>query len=303
MLCLLGNAFQLRPLSSVPCLIHFSFVLCPMYFLSHVFCISFILHSIPFASHLFWCLFCFMSPLRSCLKFQAAQAAQTLSQHSDRVSNYDLIQATSRNQLCLTGIEIGDSWKIKMYIEREAILYSFELWDKSLMRSVTFNPYVDADFCLSLWQVIKLGRHLLAYELCVQILLSLNSTLDLGSQTFDQWPTATSTWDFWLDLWYLTFNLWLNLSSLTFDFQLLTNGHVDLQPLTQILICDLRSSAFNQPFFIVIIRSSILFSSFWELITVVEMSILSINFKGHIIISSEWEIWVLLRRHPAFGDM
>ncbi len=53
MLCLLGNASQLRPLSSVSCFIHFSFVPCLMYFPSHVFCVSFISCLMYSASHLF----------------------------------------------------------------------------------------------------------------------------------------------------------------------------------------------------------------------------------------------------------
>ena len=33
-----------------------------------------------------------------------------------------------------------------MYIERADILYSVESLDQSLMRSVTFNPFIDEDF-------------------------------------------------------------------------------------------------------------------------------------------------------------
>ncbi len=35
-----------------------------------------------------------------------------------------------------------------MYIEREDILYSVELLDQSLMRSVTFNPFIHEIFAL-----------------------------------------------------------------------------------------------------------------------------------------------------------
>ncbi len=171
------------------------------------------------------------------------------------------------------------------------------------------------DFRFTFWQGIELERRLLAHELCLQILLSLNSTFDLQSPTFDKWPTAASTFNLWLDLWpnfsflisdfwpltygradlqpltrlltwLLTFDrwptavptwldlwldflplttdlrlptcdflpdlwpdLWPNLQPLTFDLQSLTNVHVDLQPFTQLLIRDLWSPAFNQPFF------------------------------------------------------
>ncbi len=107
MLCLLGNASQLRPLSFVSCLIHFSFVPCPMYFLSHVFRVSFISFAIFFVSHFVRCLICFMSRLKSCHNSQVTQAAQAMSQHSDRVSNNVSIQATSCNLLYLTRTEIG----------------------------------------------------------------------------------------------------------------------------------------------------------------------------------------------------
>ncbi len=36
-----------------------------------------------------------------------------------------------------------------MYIERADILYSVELLDQSIMRSVTFNPFIDEIFALS----------------------------------------------------------------------------------------------------------------------------------------------------------
>ncbi len=51
MLCLLGNASQLRPLSSVPCLIsmHLSFVPCLIYSVSHLFRVS--CCSIPYLFH------------------------------------------------------------------------------------------------------------------------------------------------------------------------------------------------------------------------------------------------------------
>ncbi len=102
MLCLLGNVSQLRPLSSVPCLIsmHLSFVPCLLYSMSHFFRVSFC--SIPYLFHV---------------------SAKIMSQIMSR------LQATSRNQLCVTRIEIGDSWRNNMYIERADILYSVELSD------------------------------------------------------------------------------------------------------------------------------------------------------------------------------
>ena len=142
---LLSHTFQLCSLSNV---LPVSCIPRLIYFLSHVFRVSFILCSISFASHFVRCLICFMSRLRSCLNSQAAQAAQAVSQHSDRVSNHVSIQATSRNQLYVTKTEIGDSWRNKMYIERAHILYSVELLDQSLMRSVTFNPFIDEIFAL-----------------------------------------------------------------------------------------------------------------------------------------------------------
>ncbi len=77
-----------------------------------------------------------------------AQIVSQLSGGSGRVSNLVSTQATSRNQLCVTKIEIGDSWRNKMYIERVDILYSVELLDQSLMRSFTFNPFIDEIFAL-----------------------------------------------------------------------------------------------------------------------------------------------------------
>ncbi len=113
--------------------------------------VSFILCSTSFESHFVRYLICFMSRLRSCLNSQAAQAAQAaqaVSQHSDGVSNHVSIQATSRNQLYVTRTEIGDSWRNIMYIERADILYSVGLSDQLLMRSVTFNPFIDEIFAL-----------------------------------------------------------------------------------------------------------------------------------------------------------
>ncbi len=125
-------------LSSDSCLIsmHLSLVLCS---LSHVFPVSFIPRLISFASHAVRYLICFMSRLRS---FLNPQLAQTVSQILSR------LQATSRNQSCITRIEIGDSRRNKMYIKRADILYSVELLNQSLMRSVTFNPFIDEIFAL-----------------------------------------------------------------------------------------------------------------------------------------------------------
>ncbi len=53
MLCLLGNASHLRPLSSVSCLIHFSFVPCLIDFPSHLFRVLFVFCLMYSASHLF----------------------------------------------------------------------------------------------------------------------------------------------------------------------------------------------------------------------------------------------------------
>ena len=134
-------------LSSVFCFIRIplSFVLgC----LSHVFLISCIPHLISFAYSIVQYLICFMSRLRLCLNLQAVWA---MFQDWVCVSNHVLtssLQATSHNQLGVTKIEIRDSWRNKMYIERADILYSVELLDQSLMRSVTFNPFINEIFVL-----------------------------------------------------------------------------------------------------------------------------------------------------------
>ncbi len=136
LLCSLSNIFLV---SCIPLLI---------YFLSLLFRVLFIICSISFASHFVRFFICFMSRLRSCIKSQAAAAAQALFQHSDRFSNHVLIQTASRNQLYVTRTEIGNSWRNNIYIERVDILYSVELLDESLMRSVTFNRFIDEIFAL-----------------------------------------------------------------------------------------------------------------------------------------------------------
>ena len=90
--------------------------------LSHVFPVSCIPCLISFASHVVRYLICFMSQLRS---YPNPQAAQAVSQIMSR------LQATSHNKVCVTRVEIGDSQRNKMYIERADILYSVELWDES----------------------------------------------------------------------------------------------------------------------------------------------------------------------------
>ena len=112
-------------LSSVPRLIsmHLSFFPCS---LSHVFPVSCIPRLMLFDTLSVSCLgsdrVSTLRRLRPCLNIRIV--SQIMSR----------LQATSRNQLCVTRIEIGDSWRNKMYIERA------ELLDQSLMRSVTFNP-------------------------------------------------------------------------------------------------------------------------------------------------------------------
>ena len=304
------------------------------------------------------------------------------------------LQTMSRNELCITRIEIGDSWRNKLHKERAEILHFVERWNQSIMRSAKFNPFNDEDFCYIFWQVIEPGRRLLAHELCLQILFF---------PTFLLWLTAASNYNLWLDFWP---DIWLRIS----DFWSPTYGHTDLRPLNWLftgsltwnsrlvisnstsyssfdllplisdlwfLTSDLRlrwpvisdltssltfdlwpltegrwpatshptsdltfdptsnstfdlwplifnfwptvASVFNPLLnlwsvtsdlrpstklcFLLIICSSILFSSCLELVTVVEISIPLRNFKVLIVISSGQQIWVLLLRKLDFGDM
>ncbi len=117
-------------LSSVPCLpvpclisMHLSFVPCLMYFQSHVFRVSSLSRLMLFDTLSVSCLgsdrVSTLRRLRLCLNIRIV--SQIMSR----------LQATSCNQLCVTRIEIGDSWRNNMYIERADILYSVELLDES----------------------------------------------------------------------------------------------------------------------------------------------------------------------------
>ena len=110
MLCLLENASQLRPYSSVPCLIsiHLSFVLCLIYFLFHVFRVSYIPSLISFTSPVVRYLICFMSQLRLCLNPKAAQA---VSQYSARVSNH--VSTSSHVSQSVIRIKDGDKRQLE----------------------------------------------------------------------------------------------------------------------------------------------------------------------------------------------
>ena len=55
-----------------------------------------------------------------CLECSPCLNLQIVSQIMSR------LQATSRNQSCVTSIEIRDSWRNRKYIERADILYSVE---------------------------------------------------------------------------------------------------------------------------------------------------------------------------------
>ncbi len=115
-----------------------------MYSASHLFCVLSLSHLILFDALPVSCLGSDpVSTLRPLRLLRPCLNIRIVSQHSDRVSNHVSIQATSRNQLCLTRIEIENRWRNKMYIEGEDILYSVELRDQSPIRSVTFNPFID----------------------------------------------------------------------------------------------------------------------------------------------------------------
>ncbi len=250
-----------------------------MCFLSHIFSVSFLSRLMLFNTLSVLCLgsdrVSTLSRLRLC--FNILIVFQIMSQ----------LQATCCNQLCVTGIKREDIWRNKMYIERADILHSVELLDQSLMRSVLFNQFINEIFALSFdrfWARRTLTRtwvlpsNTLIFEFdfwpkaadLQPLTWSLTQPLtsdpisELWSLTFDLWLTAVLTCKFWLDLWPdfwpltaelmpLTCDLWLdpwpNLWALTFDLQPWTNGYVDFQPLTQPLILDLRSPAFNQAFF------------------------------------------------------
>ncbi len=111
----IGNASQLRPLSHQHASQHCS--------LSHVFRVSSLSRLMLFDTLSVSCLgsdrVSTLRRLRPCLNIRIV--SQIMSR----------LQATSRNQLCVTRIDIGDSWRNKMYIERAHILYSVELLDES----------------------------------------------------------------------------------------------------------------------------------------------------------------------------
>ena len=102
---------------------HVSFIPCLMYFLSHVFRVLSLSRLMLFDTLSVSCLgsdrVSTLRRLRPCLNIRIV--SQIMSR----------LQATSRNQLCVKRIEIGDSWRNKMYIERADILYSVELLDLS----------------------------------------------------------------------------------------------------------------------------------------------------------------------------
>ena len=130
-------------LSTVLCLIsmHLSLVPCSLFYVFPlVFCVSSLLCLMMFdtlsVSYLGSDCVSTFRRLRPCLNIWI------LSQIMSR------LQTTSCNQWCVTRIEIRDSWRNKMYIERADILYSVELLDQSLMRSVTFNSFIDEIFTL-----------------------------------------------------------------------------------------------------------------------------------------------------------
>ncbi len=233
-------------LSSVPCLIsmHLSFVLC---FLSHVFPVSCIPRLISFASHVVRYLICFMSRLRSCLNPQAAQA---VSQHSDRVSNH-----VSTLSHVSQSVMLNKDWDRRRLEEQNVYRESRHPVFCKVIGSVTHEiSYIQPihwwDFRFTFWQVIQPGRRLLPHELCLRILLPLNLTSDLKP------PICDPLLDLWPDLWILTRPLTSDLRTLTSDlrplqpatsdwtsdptsdpwyltFWLLTYGRADLQLLTR----------------------------------------------------------------------
>ena len=113
-------ACQRMHLNSVPCFIsmYHSFVPCLMYSAFHVFRISFLSRLMLIDTLSVSCLSsdCVsnLRQLRPCLKVRIV--SQVMSR----------LQATSRNRLCVTRIEIRDSWRNKMYIEKADILHSVE---------------------------------------------------------------------------------------------------------------------------------------------------------------------------------
>ena len=146
-------------LSSVSCLIgmHLSFAPCLMYFLSHVFRISFIPRFMYSPSHFF----CVSSLLRLMLfdtlsvSFLGSDCVSTLRLCVNiRIASQitSQLQTTSRNQLYVTKIEIGDSWRNKMYMERADILYSVELSNQ------LHSTYSLMGFSLSLLTLRDCGR-------------------------------------------------------------------------------------------------------------------------------------------------
>ena len=136
-------------LSFVPRLIH-SASLIPriIYSVSHLFRASSVLRIICSVSVSFLGLICSAShllPVSSIpsLKLRSYLNLQTLFQLSGMFRLY----ATSRNQSCMTRVEIRDSWSNRMYIEREQhILYRKKL----LIRLATrFNLFIDKIFALT----------------------------------------------------------------------------------------------------------------------------------------------------------
>ena len=129
---LVYSASHVFHVSCIPCLMYSCLIYsclmysCLMYSVSHVFRVSSCL--IPYLFHVSAHRVSTLRRLRPCLNLQIV--SQIMSR----------LQATSRNRLCLTRIEIGDSWRNRMYIERADILYSDELRDQlhnstySLMR-------------------------------------------------------------------------------------------------------------------------------------------------------------------------
>ena len=112
-------------LSPISLAMHFSFIPCCISALSLISSISRLIYS---ASYLFRVSSLFDTLSVSCLELGPCLKFQIMSQ----------LQATSRNHSCVTRIEIGDSWRNKIYIERAAHLvfcevshFSYHLSDQS----------------------------------------------------------------------------------------------------------------------------------------------------------------------------
>ncbi len=185
------SASHLFPVSCIPRLIYSVF---------HLFHISF--YSMPYLFHV------------------SAQVVSQLSGRSGRSGRVSSFRSCLKS--CLDSSHVWKSvvrkkdWDKKQLEEQDVYRESRHPVFCWVIRLVTYEinyiqPIYWWDLRFTFWHVIKPGRRLLAHELCLRILLSLNLTFDLPSPTFDQWPTAASTCDLRLDL-------WPNLSFLISDF-------------------------------------------------------------------------------------